>query len=256
VNTCILQLGRFGDIINILPLVYATGWPIVVAEEFASLAQSIDYAQVIPAPVPAVDFPAGWRFAQRQFVQICATQVYNHTPPDFSLPHGFMEQSYRNAGRHAEFLAGRYDVIPAFKRDEKAEARLRASVLASCRPPARPILVCTSGVSSPFRDAALVLATVKRYALGRPVVDISGVRAEKFVDMLGLLDAAALLVTVDCGMLHLAGAHGKVPYIAYRNNLPGNWYRGYCRGNCVAKCDYSNVQGELYHLPRIISSLR
>lgn len=63
-DTCILQLGRFGDIINILPLVHKTGWPIVVAEEFASLAQSIDYAQVIPAPVPAVDFPAGWRFPQ------------------------------------------------------------------------------------------------------------------------------------------------------------------------------------------------
>jgi hypothetical protein len=253
-DTCILQLGRWGDIINVLPLVHMTSYPIVVGKGFESLAKSIDYARVVPVPVDATDFQGGLAVAKRMFKNVRAAQVNNHTPPDFSLPHGFMEQAYRNAGAHREFLAGHFNRIPAFTRDKAAEVNLTRRVLGDW-PVVKPILVCTSGFSSPFPYAALVLGTVRRFAGGHPVVDISQVRAEKFTDMLGLFDAARALVTIDTGVLHLAGAHGKIPYFAFLQDRPNPWYKGYCRGNVRMRCGYTAAPNQLQLIQSFLQRL-
>jgi len=244
-KTAFIQLGRFGDILNILPAVehFANNDSrptLVVAEAYKSIAESIAYADVLALPVDFSQWSTAKAQAQIQgkFSRIISSQVYGHGVTGNRSTDSFCLDSFKQAGYLKQYEEGFLDSILIDKRNEEAEAKLLESF-----PSETPlVLINTQGTSSPFKNSAELLADVHA-AVGEhaTIVDLSTVRAERFTDLLGLYDRATLLVTTDTGTLHLAGA-STVPYIALVTDSPTPWHGALCRGNCLLRVRYSNFE--------------
>jgi len=82
------------------------------------------------------------------------------------------------------------------------------------------IAVATKGVSSPFAHSEDLMNGLQSRFPEYKIVDLSTIQAEKPFDLLGVLDAASCLVTIDTLHLWLANA-AQCPTIALVNDLVG-----------------------------------
>jgi hypothetical protein len=85
------------------------------------------------------------------------------------------------------------------------------------------------------------------------LVDLSKITAEKPYDLLGLFDAARLLVTIDTMHLHLVAA-SKLKFIAYLHDANGDWGMSAPSKNCLTTIRYRRAAGQLTKLSTYISS--
>jgi hypothetical protein len=238
-KTAVVQLGRYGDILNILPVLQQLDDPVLVtSEECADIGQSISYATVDPFDGDIFDeYFKAVSYARTKYDRVLPTQVCPAYAPDLNLLDGFMEQSCALAGpEHViNFRAGKYDDILIDRRSEEREAKLcKAHLKKDAR-----VLLNLSGHSSPFPCKEKLVSLLQERGIG--FVDMASIRAEVFTDLLGLFDRVPLLVTADTGTLHLAGAHGRIPYIAFVNTVTP-WHAGYCRGTCLMRVEYSRAE--------------
>lgn len=119
----------------------------------------------------------------------------------------------------------------------------------------KPLLLLSfDGKSSPFGPYPEVMEQVNKFAhrfhfvmLGSPS---GSVKAARIFDLLGLMDAAAGMITIDTASLHLALA-SKVPYIAYTRG-PGDWCRSVPKGNCVKEIHYGHATQRLNEIAPIL----
>lgn len=262
-ETCVVDLSCYGDVLHVLPLLHYLKQvgprpTLVVNPRLGDLAKSISYADVKTAS----DWETALGQAKMNFKNVLHTKQSvppgTHGDPDCGW--GFMEKVYKNfgGGLYEQYLAGNFEDIKIDKRDEKAEKALVARVLGDY--PGPFVLVNTSGISSPFKDGGALTSALAMALVDTParVVDISDVRAEKFTDMLGLFDRATLFVSSDSGLLHLAGAHGKVPYVALLRDTglytgrPTWMSAGRTLGNCVMKLGYSEFRDWLPWIKRVV----
>lgn len=95
-------------------------------------------------------------------------------------------------------------------RDRQAEAELITKHVKGGKP---LVLVNCVGHTSPYAHGGKLLAHLWEKFGGCEVLDLAGVRGRRFQDLLGLLELAKVLVTVDTGTLHL-GYATKTPTIA------------------------------------------
>lgn len=243
-SIAVVQLGRAGDVLNTLPLVKHLadrdgGRPtLIVAKDFASVADSISYADVAVFPGQFNEHAAALKHFRGQFSNILTPQVYGDGISFQPFTESFCVESYHRAGYLVAFLRGDFDRITIDKRHTD-ETELVQKTIPDNRLP--NILVnLTSGYSSPFHFAKVFQHRIEKLFQGRAnVIDLSKIRAKRFADLLGLYDRAQLLITADTGTLHLAGAH-DIPYIAFITDRPNVWYGAYTRGNCIARIRYSS----------------
>ncbi len=263
---CVVDLGYHGDVLHTLPaLEYLSKSgehkpTLVVNERCKTLAEAITYANVRTVSDPWHETPKVVARMRREFKDVMHTYTPGGTHEDSACGWGFMEKVYKGFGPewHEKFLAGDFDRITIDKRNPAAESALIREALPMAKKPL--VLVNTAGISSPFKHADRLLHTLrtKLAPINAHVVDISNVRAKNFHDMLGLFDAADFFVGIDSGLTHLAGAHGRVPYIGMQRDT--HLYRGYRThnsggymvGNCVARFGYSAIEEWLSFLPDII----
>src|SRR5207245_2403766 len=95
------------------------------------------------------------------------------------------------------------------RRDEVREKKLVAQYTKGTGKPI--VLTKFNGISSPFPHVSTVMRLVDSLHGHAEVVSLDTVRAERIYDLLGLLDVACGLVTIDTSILHLA-AGSKCPY--------------------------------------------
>jgi len=151
--------------------------------------------------------------------------------------HAHISGSYQTDAWEAAGMAGEFQRIPVVfdRRDRSREAKLVAETLDG-----RPaILVSLNSVSSPIR----VEGFAERLAASFPdcqIVDMGNVRAERLYDVLGLLDAARLLVTVDSSLLHLSRA-SACPVYAITND---GWKGSINPPGTVGGCRYAETSLE------------
>lgn len=244
-STGILQLGRAGDILNVLPLARlleerGTRPTIVVAKAFADIVRATSYADVLEWPASELQPGAAFTWAKKEFDSLLFSQVYRPDCPQESVQRGrtYCECAYNNAGHGDAFRQGRADNILIDVRDAAREDALRRRVFQTARP---KILFNTAGHSSPFPFKRDVWTAIQRRVAGTfELIDLGSVRAEKFPDLLGLYDHAAMLVTSDTATLHLAGAC-NLPYIAFIASRPDRWHGSYTRGNCILRTRYDHA---------------
>lgn len=212
----IVQLGKHGDIINVLPYAYMMhkrlggkiDW--LVGKNWASTLEGASYVNPVIWNGPDDSLSRAIESVRGRRMWI--TQAWMNPDP---LRHtdSFAKEQWRYVG--AENERGRWPLV-FDRRDGKRERKLVDQYMWHGR---RTILVGTYSVSTPYRHAARLVDELK--ALFPPpaynVIDLTHVRAEKLYDLIALYEAADLLITVDTCHVHLARA-AQCPVIALIND--------------------------------------
>jgi hypothetical protein len=258
---CFVQLGRYGDIINVLPLALlefeTTGvkpW-MMVAEQFAPILDGVSY-------VEPVIFKGDFREAVKAIFQarlltpnVVISQIYGTGLVHREDCTSFARQSWVHAGAPAPWgtLPLRFD-----RRDAAREAELleRMGLAEDTGHGTKIVLLVTGGISSPFPHGRWVTEQLNQQ-LGSEyqVVDISTIRLERIYDLLGLMDMAHCLVTTDTAPLHLAHA-SPVPVITLVNQQPKPWHGSAWRPNHVGRLFYDEFPGAITELLVMIKLAR
>jgi hypothetical protein len=210
----LIQLGRFGDIINVLPLAYSLSKKVgrvnwVVGKDHASILEGASYVQ-----------PMIWEGGQDTLP--LAIQHYRGSNPIVTQAwlnpdreqqtDSFMLEQWRHAGMLDQF--GSLPLI--FDQQNLPRANMLRDRVLSRRNYDRPlILACVDGISGPFKPGPKLLAMLR--GLDADVIDMRDVRADRVYDLLPLLNAADCLVTIDTMFLHLARA-AICPVVALLND--------------------------------------
>jgi hypothetical protein len=212
-----IELGRNGDIVNILPLLWRN-WcqkapaNLLVAKEYLPLTQGCTYFQaaVYPGAHNQPGAAEAWAKQNRHSEVPVVCQVENNPNDSRQLTDSYQKESWRLAGALDEF--GRWPLV--FDRRNTPRENALVSQIQKSKP---MILFAGESISSPFPDAAPLLASLKYQFAEYDVIDLSGVRAQHIYDLIGLYQSAALLISVDTVHIHLARAC-HTPVIAIINN--------------------------------------
>lgn len=209
----IISLGRYGDIISQLPVAYARyksggATTFVVADEFLDLFDGVSYCSTIRYSGNRVDL--------NHVIGLChgtpdlrVAQV-DRNPDTRRLEENYALEGYRLGGFRDLW---RKSQLVFDRRDFKREASLVARTIKS-----NPfILVNVKGESSPFNQGELLIEKLKLRFPSHQIVDLAQVRGERIYDLLGLMDRADCLVTIDTATLWLANG-AKCPVVALVNN--------------------------------------
>lgn len=241
---CIVLLGRYGDIINFLPVarwLYQTSgikpfW--AVSKPFADIFDGVSYvAPIVVDEDYARPMKVGDAMRAKGLIAIQPQPWGTDFSCDHHTAHFNLEQ-WRLAG-HLEKWADN-DMRPHFdRRDEGREFRCRKQHL----DPARPLLLYNGhGISTPFADKEALLEALRgKYGATVQILDLATVRAERFYDLLGLYEKAVALVTVDTAHLHLAG-DATVPVIAV---MPDGWSAAAPKCNVVETLSQARWQEQM-----------
>lgn len=226
-----IQLGRAGDILNILPLCKCdfdrtgTRPVLMVAEAFETLLEGVSYVEplivrddfkkIVPATLRAAIFADG------NNSEIVCTQIYGEglwTTQDCS---SFCRESW---ARLPDAPAWGSLSLVFDRRDPAREEAVKGTLLA--RSTGKPyVVLALSGTSSPFEHGPALARQLRENVGGQfDIVDISGFIAPRFFDLLGLLEGARALVTIDAGVLHLAAAVPSLPVVAFVTREPTPWH--------------------------------
>ena len=241
-------LGAFGDICIILPLFYMewlrTKKPVnvVVSATYAPIFDGVSYVNPIIWPGEYSKVGDAVRFVKQQglsgavkFLNPVVVQAYGNLVP--RQTDSFGKEIWRLAGRPDD-----WDRFPLIfdKRSPERETALVAAH-SSDKP---MILVAPAGRSSPFPsraapDPAVLLNAITKEFPDCNVVDLSGVQCERIYDLLGLYDAAKLLISVDTVHLHLSRG-SKVPVVALCADAPAPWHGSPPYSNQLVRIRYGD----------------
>lgn len=236
---CFVQLGRFGDILNILPLmqhVSKTDKPVLMAhKDFAEVAQDLPYVDVdVWNGGSWSDLSTAVEDAKEKYVKVSVCQIHGdrhqlqRTTPSFCI------ESWKQAGFENEF--GRHGLF----------LQERAPLLEF-----RDVLISCGGTSSPFQFRSELVNLVKGSELN--MLDISDLKAERLSHLLDLYERASILITTDTATLHLAQA-SDIPVVALIADTPTLWHGSTPKGRCVLSMRYSEFpqrKGEILDAIRV-----
>ncbi len=273
-----IQLGRYGDIILLLPafleVFKRTGFKpnVVVSEEYASVLEGVSY--VTPHPLGVHwwgGVPMAKEYARKLWGRGIVAAWWNDAecpiPPEyrgnFTLQchgheHGvnlalwpnFMVSMYSRAG----FTRDEMLRLPCVfdRRNPDREAELIAKLYPPLMRKKRLLLTNFTGISSPFGYQPELFPVIHRFARHFHIVDIGNVKAARIFDLLGLIDIAVGVITVDTATLHLCHA-SPTPYIAF--TVPG-WTSSEPRGNVALHIPYDQTPRRLQDVANVLEEWR
>lgn len=207
-RTCFVELGRYGDIINILPIVrdkfIETGIKPVVAVSrgFEDLFDCVTYADALPLPLKTTEILPAIDEAKARFEKVIVTQIYGIKYDPGKQTKHFNIESWRIGG-----YLDRWD-DPSLrlvfdKRSYSRERLLIDKLIPSCDKPV--IFVNLISYSSPFsQKSSFKERLFKRWSDQVSLIDVSDYKAHNIVDLLGLMEIADAVLTVDTATIHLA----------------------------------------------------
>lgn len=245
---CVVELGRFGDIVNILPVLQRiyerVGKPrLMVSREFASLLDGVSYVEPHVVDFPNSDLKQAVELARRQYPNVLVTQIWGSNWIQEKKEPSYNKESWRLSGFVSHFNDPAWR--PYFdRRDREAEKAL----VDRCRGMGKPMLLIniTKSVSSPFPQGSIIKdAIVMEFSSTCQIVDLAEFRLRRIYDLLGLMDEAAALVSIDTSALHLAAAT-NIPVVALVNPVP--WQGTILRFNCIERITYSEATANHRHV--------
>lgn len=232
----IVQLGKFGDIVNVLPFAFSlskqlgvVNW--LVGRNWESVLRGVSY--VNPIIWEGTDNTLRQAIETHRGKRLWITQAWMN-PDHQILTDSFAKEQWRYVGSLSEY--GKWPLVFDKRSPEREAELVRAHIPKSKRP---IVLVATTSVSTPYRFADKLLAMMR--GLDAEIIDMNKVQAKRIYDMLGLYDAADLLVTVDTVHVHLARA-SHVPVIFLQND---GWRGAPVTPNCIASWRYSELMSDL-----------
>lgn len=241
------QLGRAGDILNILPLLKRefdeTGErPLVYTRRrFERIFEGVSYAETIVTDGPFEDIiPAlvkAEKLADELGVELVCTQIYGKDYVGSSRCSSFLNESWNR-------LPGSppWGTLPLVfdRRDPSREVAIVEHLRRE--PEKKYVVAALSGNSSPFEQGPALRRALAGWAkqLCFEVIDVSGFVADRFFDLIGLLEGAACIISVDTGVLHLAAAT-KTPVVAIITREPSMWHGTSWRPEHAVRVFYDEI---------------
>ena len=207
---CIVELGRYGDIINILPVLRdlarsGRSPALAVSKEFSGILDGVSYAKPFVLDCGFADVAEARAQSQAVFNTVTVTQVWGKNWNAERKTAHFNQESWRLAG----YLDRWNDPSLQLIFDRRNYQRERALIEAHLPKTPKPVVLLNlrGGFSSPFNDWEQCQKRIEEaYGGTFEFVDIGGIRAERIYDLLGLMELAAGMVTIDTASLHLAAA--------------------------------------------------
>lgn len=255
-NRLYVQLGKTGDLLNLLPLLkveHERGEKpaIMVSREFAPVLDGVSYIERHIYDGPHHEVGNACELAKKMTDNWCCTQVNASTEAVINYVYGpaglrtavttsFQKESWRVAGKLSE-----WDNQPALAFDRRDDAR-EAKLVEHWMPPkfkGKHVLLSLGGVSSPFPMAQVVRELVRaKFPHGTKwnLVDLAEVKAERIYDLLGLYERAHCLIATDSAPLHLARATPQLPVLAFASDNPILWNGSSWRPNHAFYCRYND----------------
>jgi hypothetical protein len=234
----LVQLGKFGDIINVLPLAFMLQKKLggrirwLVGKDWASILEGASYVE--PIIFNGRDDELKRAIYEYRGHHKLVTQAWQN-PDNGRQTDSFAKEQWRYAGSLNEL--GKWPLV--FDQRDKEREQVLISRMAPIN--SKPIvLVSTRSVSTPYPHAFKLLDTLKK-ELDADVIDISSDCATRIYDMLGLYDVADLLITVDTCHPHLARA-SYCPVIMLQND---GWRGSPPPPQTVASWRYSELGNDL-----------
>lgn len=246
-----IQLGRFGDLILLLPAFKEwrdrTGYPtpVITTVQFGSVLEGASYVQATLMDMHWYhDLKRIISMARAHNPQVIVTQLHGadfSAVPD-SLP------SFSISMWHKTGLAGLYYELPLVfdQRDRVREQQLIEGFVNRKKP---LLLVCFESYTSPFDGEKEIMSLLHSMGDKFQILRTSAVKAHRVFDLLGLMDIAAGMITIDTMTLHLAAA-SKMPYVAFirsdgqSGSIP--------KGNCVLKIGYHEAHKRMHDLACVL----
>lgn len=242
---CFIQLGRYGDIMNALPLVWEASrcGPrpfLFVGMPFVDLLDGVSYCRPL-VQENWEDVHAAVQSATKAqqgggIGDVFVMQVHGNYP-QVSQTRSYATDSWANIGRTD------WGALPLVfdKRDKARETKLLESLGQATPHARRRILVSHKGESSPFNHGPrLTRALVYRFdADDCDVIDISNLRCARIYDLLALFDISSALVTIDTATMHLAHA-SRVPVFALASSAHHGWGATPRYPGQVWRCEYND----------------
>lgn len=241
----IVQLGKFGDCINVLPFAFMksmqTGQKVdwLIGEKWASLLDGVSY--VNPTVWPGSDDDLPGAIAANQDKKLWITQAWMN-PDRLRETDSFAKEQWRYVGALHE--RGKWPLV-FDKRDAAREERLKQQFIVRN---VKNILLGTTSVSTPYKHSARLIVELHKEFPTANVIHLDRTRATRLYDLIELFDTADLLITIDTCYLHLARCC-QVPVIALINDLPITgkawWHGGTPPPQTVAAWGYNELGDDL-----------
>jgi hypothetical protein len=240
-----IQLARAGDCVTILPVakyLADRGHEIVFYThvDFMGILEACSYVKVRPMTTTHRDVEATERLAMKEGHEkvICCQVNGNDKPPPLDAENFILQQWVR-----AGYLEKFHDLPLVFdKRWKDDEAKAIAAHVP--QPNGRPLLAFNlESHSSPYPSAAAnqtehrrqVDRIISEYGRDYRLMDLGAIRLARPHLLLGLIECADVLLTVDTLTLHLAYAT-NTPTVAMSVENP--WYQSEPRKHWIAKLTY------------------
>lgn len=251
---CVVALGRYGDIVNVLPVCRELAMrgeapALMVAEQFKDVLDGVGYVEPEVFAGSFTDVKEAVRLAQSKYDRVLVGQVNSRNVGVNTECNSFSEEAWRQMGFREEY--GRLPLV-FDRRDSEREEQL----VKTHRKTAKPLLLVNcAGKSSPFQAAPLLLNHLsKKWGETFEVLDLSTVKAHRVYDLLALMDVAACLITIDTATLHLAaGSH--VPMIALLSETPTLWHGSKPKPETLLARRYSEVPERLHEIDAVLEKL-
>lgn len=221
-STVVVQLGRYGDLVNILPIclhihnAYAKPH-LMVSREFTSLLDGVSYVTPYVVDLQHTEINEALEIARREFKHVICTQVWGRNFQAEKLTPSYNMESWRVAGFLNKFNDPTWR--PLFdRRDPERDAGLVRKLDRNGKP--FLIVNVTRSVSSPFDGTAILTELVRTLGEQFQVIDVSSLRLDHIYDLIGLMERPGSVVcSIDTALIHLA-AVCSVPLVAITNPVP------------------------------------
>ena len=255
-----LQLGRSGDVLNVLPLLWrdfkTTGIPsaLVVQKDFATAVEAASYVDLHVWDGDWKDVAGAYRYAQEvaDGGRVFCTQIYGR---DMIAEERCASFDRENWARVPD--APPWGTLPLVfdSREPAGEAAVTDFLRRGSRKPY--VICCFEGLSSPFSHGFELFAYL-RSAIGAHVdlINLSGYRAARLTHLLGLIEGAYAVLTIDTAILHLCHALPAVPVVRLVSREPSKWHAPAWRPQHRARFYYDECPGAFPHVASALEYAR
>lgn len=243
---CVVELGRYGDILNILPVlkhIYDNYEKphLMVSAEFADLLEGCSYVEPFVTSLKNEKLGSALEIAKQSFQIVLNAGVWGEGHIQKKCTRSYNMDSWNNTG-YLRFFDNA-DMRPMFdRRDADREHLLLAGLRGYDTRPMMLVNV-SKAVSSPCAHCAELLAEIQKvWDHDYHVVNLAEHRAHRLYDFIGVFEAAACLISLDTSFIHLATAT-DIPVVALTNPKGDGWASTVVRcGNLIHAIPYDKVQ--------------
>lgn len=236
-----------GDLLSLIPIIHheflTTGKKptLVVAKAYRQIPEALDYINTLVFDGDMYDLEGAIKFAKSQCDDVKVCQLHGK---GFEFQHrhpSFQYDQWDRAG-----ALDKWDTLPlVLPRHVKSKP-----IVDLLSAPISFILYGDHSQSSPFLLKEDLAAALRENFPQHQIVRLSSIRAPHALELLALIDAADLFISVDSMPLHLAKA-SKTPLIALISDMPSRWQGSAWSRRFAMHCRYKDFPRRKDELIRV-----